>query len=94
MTNEYKITLKHLKIKQGMRQFINLTTTVINKLHIAEITKSPQKYRIYMSNNNLSGGLLFSSGYISSLYNVIEICEIKNSLDYRKITEFIFADSE
>ena len=88
MTNEYKISLKHLKIKQEMRQFINLTTTVINKLHIAEITKSPQKYRIYMSNNNLNGG------YISSLYNVIEICEIKNSLDYKKITEFIFANSE
>jgi hypothetical protein len=77
-----------------MKQFINLTTTVINKLHISEITKSPQKYRIYMSNNNLSGGMLFLSGYISSVYNIIEICEIKNSLDYKKITDFIIADSE
>lgn len=77
-----------------MKQFINLTTTVINKLHIAEITKSPKKYRIYMSNNNLSGGMLFWSGYISSVYNIIEICEIKNPLDYKKMREFIIADSE
>ena len=47
-----------------------------------------------MSNNNLSGGMLFSSGYISSVYNIVEICEIKNSLDYKKITDFIIADSE
>ena len=77
-----------------MKQFINLTTTVINKLHIVEITRSPQKYRIYVSNNNLSGALIFSSGYISSEYNIIEICEIKNSLDYKKITNFIIAESE
>jgi len=76
-----------------MRQFINLTTTVINKLHIVEITKSPQKYRIYLSNNNLSGGMLFWSGYISSVYNIIEICEIKDSIDYKKITDVIVSDS-
>jgi hypothetical protein len=77
-----------------MKQFINLTTTVINKLHITEIIRSPQKYRIYMSNNNLSGGMLFSSGYISSLYNIVEVCEIKNPLDYKKITDFIITESE
>lgn len=77
-----------------MKQFINLTTTVINKLHITEIIRSPQKYRIYMSNNNLSGGMLFFGGYISSVYNITEICEIKNPLDYKKITDFIITESE
>ena len=76
-----------------MRQFINLTTTVINKLHIVEITKSPQKYRIYLSNNNLSGGMLFWSGYISSVYNIVEVCEQKNPPDYKKITDFIVSNS-
>jgi hypothetical protein len=77
-----------------MKQFINLARTVINKLHIAEITRSPQKYRIYMSNNNLSGALIFSSGYISSIYNVVEVCEQENPLDYKKITDFINSESE
>jgi len=76
-----------------MKQFINLSSTVINKLHIAEITRSPQKYRIYMSYNNFRGALFFSSGFVSSIYNIVEVCEQKNPNDYKKITDFIMSDS-
>ena len=72
-----------------MKHFINLTSHVINKLHIIEIIKTPSKYSIYMINNTIDGFCLFSSGTIFSTYNIIEICEKKNKLDYDTITDLI-----
>jgi len=72
-----------------MKHFINLTSRIINKQHIIEIVKSPSKYYIYMSNNNLSGFTLFSVGSLSTNYNSIEICEKNNKQDYDIITDLI-----
>lgn len=72
-----------------MKSFIKLTSHVINKLHIVEIIKNQNKYSIYMSNNNISGFLIFGGGYVSSDYNKIEICEKHNKQDYDTITNFI-----
>ena len=33
-----------------MKQFINLTSLILNKSHIIEIIKQPNKYFIHMSN--------------------------------------------
>ena len=72
-----------------MKHFINLTTRVINKLHIIEIIKHPNKYEIHMSNNSIDGFLLFSSGSVDTKNNIIEICNTKNKQDYETITELL-----
>ena len=71
-----------------MKHFINLTSRVINKLHIVEIIKQENSYEIHMSNSSLWGLLIFSSGDISTYKNIIEICD-KNKQDYKTITDFI-----
>lgn len=72
-----------------MKHFINLITRVINKLHIIEIIKYPNKYEIHMSNNRIDGFLLFSSGGVDTKNNIIEICNTKNKQDYETITELL-----
>lgn len=61
-----------------MKHFINLTSCVLNKLHIVEIIKQPIKYRIYLTNSHLSGTMFFTSGHMSSYSNIIEVCENKD----------------
>ena len=73
-----------------MIQFIRLTSRVINKAHIVEITKpSLDKYSICLSNTETFGFALFGSGSISSRQNVIEICKVTNPQDYDSISKFI-----
>lgn len=72
-----------------MKNFINLSSRVINKLYISEIIKTPNKYYIYINNHSFSGFTLFGVGLISSNQNILEICEKKDKNDYDIITEFI-----
>ncbi len=73
-----------------MTHFINLTSRVINKLHVIEIIKKPNKYFINMSIKGFDGWNIISCGFISSNdTNIIEICETKNKQDYKTITEWI-----
>jgi len=72
-----------------MKNFINLTSCVINKLHIIEIIKKPNKYQIYMSNHNICGGWLFSIGLLKTNHNIIEICNKKDKQDYETITNLL-----
>lgn len=76
-----------------MNNFINLTSRVINKLHIIEIIKKPNIYEIHMSNNsingNINGFLLISSGGLHTKHNIIEICNKKDKQDYETITDLI-----
>jgi hypothetical protein len=72
-----------------MKHFINLTSRAINKLHIIEIIKKPNRYEIHMSNYNINGFLLFSSGNLGTNHNIIEICEKKDKQDYETITDLI-----
>lgn len=72
-----------------MKNFINLTTRVINKLHIIEIIKKPNNYEIFMSNNSINGFWLFSSGNLGTNHNIIQICEKKDKQDYETITDLI-----
>jgi len=72
-----------------MKHFLNLTSIVINKLHITEIVKKPGKYYIYMSNSSVNGGFLFSYGEIFTTHNIIEICKFTNREDYKNVTELI-----
>jgi len=72
-----------------MKQFITLTSRIINRSHIIEIFKEPNKYFIYMSNNSLYGELVMANGSVSTKYNIIEICEKSNKRDYTTITDVI-----
>ena len=68
-----------------MKIFINLTSRVINKLHIIEIIKKPNKYFICMNEFNIGEIQIFPL----RKYNIIEICEKDNNQDYVTIREFI-----
>jgi hypothetical protein len=72
-----------------MKNFINLSTMVINKLHIIEIIKQPNLYRIHMSNSSIHGSFFFASGGLETNRNIIEICEKKDKQDYDTITDLI-----
>ena len=72
-----------------MKHFINLTSCVLNKLHIIHIVKTPNKYCIHLASNSFSGQFLFSSGYITSYKTTLEVCETKDKADYDTITKFI-----
>jgi hypothetical protein len=72
-----------------MKNFINLTSRVINKLHIIEIIKKPNKYDIHMSNNSYDGFILFSTGGLDTKHNIIEICNKKDKQDYETISDLI-----
>jgi hypothetical protein len=76
-----------------MKQFINLSSIVLNKLHITEIAKTPGKYSIYMSNRSVNGtfigSFIFLYGTIHTDHNVIEICETTHQQDYNTVTEWI-----
>ena len=72
-----------------MKHFINLSSRVINKLHIIEIVKCPNLYVIHMSNSNIGGSLFFASGWLGTTDNIIEICEKKDKQDYGIITDLI-----
>lgn len=70
-----------------MKQFIHLSSRIINKAHIVEILKTPNKYTLYMSNSYMSGHFMYIYGFISTKDNIIEICEKKNKQDYDIITK-------
>ena len=72
-----------------MKHFINLTSRVINKLHIIEIVKQPNLYEIHMSNHFVNGFIFFASGVLESEQNIIKICKNKDKHDFDTITEFI-----
>ena len=72
-----------------MKNFINLTSIVINKLHIVEIIKRPGSYCIHMNNNSITGFIFFSTGGIETYKNIIEICEKNDKKDYATITRLI-----
>ncbi len=72
-----------------MKQFINLTSFILNKSHIIAIIKQPNKYFIHMSNNRLYGVFVVGNGSVSTEQNIIEICEQNHNRDYNIITDLL-----
>jgi len=73
----------------NIRNFLNLSTRVINKLHIIEIVKKPHNYTIILSISNIDGWMALTSGNLSTNHNVIDVCEKTNKQDYDTVTNFI-----
>ena len=72
-----------------MNHFLKLTTRVINKAHIVEIIKQPNKYEIHMSNSRINGFLFLFHGSLWTNHNIIQICNEKDKQDYETITKLI-----
>jgi len=72
-----------------MKQFIKLTSLILNKSHIIAIVTQPNKYFIHMSNNRLYGEFVLANGSVSTEQNIIEICEQNNNRDYHIIKDLL-----
>ena len=72
-----------------MKQFIKLTSLILNKSHIIAIIKQPNKYLIHMSNNRLFGEFVFGNGSVSTEQNIIEICKQNNNRDYHIMKDLL-----
>jgi len=72
-----------------MKQFIYLTSRIINKLHITQIIKHPNHYEICMTNNTIGGFFLLGNGTIDTNFNIIKKCNKEDKQDYETITKLI-----
>jgi hypothetical protein len=72
-----------------MKQFIYLTSRIINKLQITQIVKQSNHYEICLTNNAIGGFFLVGNGTIDTTFNIIEICNKEDKQDYETITKLI-----
>lgn len=76
-----------------MSQFLKLTNIIINKNYIQSISIKPNKYCIHVISNNFDGTNFTAAGFgfgnISSRNFEIEVCETKDSRDYKIVSDLI-----
>ena len=76
-----------------MAKFIKLTNIILNTNNISKISILPNKYCIHIMYNKLDGFLWllggFGLGNITSHNTEIEVCESKNPIDYKIVSEWI-----
>jgi hypothetical protein len=76
-----------------MSKFIKLSNFIININHIHSIAIKPNKYSIHLVSNKFDGFKwdvgVFGLGNITSHNYEIEVCETKNSSDYKILSEWI-----
>ena len=72
-----------------MANFLKLTSRIINTSHINTITINPNKYSIYIANNNVNGIFLIALGHIYSRDERIDICQTKNPADYKTVASWV-----
>lgn len=76
-----------------MSKFIKLTSIILNTNDIHKIVIQSNKYFIHIVGKKIDGfswGIGgFGIGNISSYNSEIEICEIKNSIDYKIVSNWI-----
>jgi hypothetical protein len=72
-----------------MSNFIKFTSLILNINCIQSIVIKPNKYYINVVANNYQGSKLFGTGNISSYISKIEVCETKNYIDYKILSDWI-----
>jgi len=72
-----------------MKQFIKLTSLIINKNLITSVFIKSNKYYIYTIENNINGFMLLGTGGSSSSPEKIVICGEKSPEDYKIISKWI-----
>lgn len=71
-------------------RFIKLSSVIINTNHIVKIsTRKPDKYTIYLRDDEVSGIMLFTSGVLDTTPHTIEVCKTNDPADFYKLTEWI-----
>ena len=76
-----------------MSKFLKLTTFLFNTNDIHKIVILPNKYCIHIVSKKVTGFNWvfygFGVGNISSYASKIEVCETKNSIDYKIVSDWI-----
>jgi hypothetical protein len=76
-----------------MSQFLKLTNFIINKNYIHSIAIKPNKYCIQLVSNKFDGTNFIFAGFgIGNIYShnyEIEVCEFKDSSDYKIVSDLI-----
>jgi hypothetical protein len=76
-----------------MAKFLKLTNFLLNTNDIHKIVIQPNKYRFHIVSKKIDGfnwGIgCFGLGNISSYSYDFEVCETKNSTDYKIVTDWI-----
>jgi hypothetical protein len=72
-----------------MSRFMKLTNILINTNDIYKIIIQPNKYLIHICSKEIFGFNFIGIGYISSNSSEIEVCEIKHSIDYKIVSDWI-----
>ena len=76
-----------------MSKFIKLTNLVLNTNDIHRIVISPNKYLIHVASKKVDGFFwgvgVFGLGNFHSYTSEIEVCEVKHSIDYKLVSDWI-----
>jgi hypothetical protein len=72
-----------------MIKFLKFSFTIINLSYIKVIDIQPDKYNIYLSDNQIKGFNFFKIGDLSSKSSKIEISKYTHLSDYNKMTNWI-----
>jgi hypothetical protein len=73
-----------------MVKFLKFSFTIINLSYIKQIDIQPNKYDIYLNDNELKGSYnLLKIGGLSSKSSKIEISKNTHPYDYNKMTDWI-----
>lgn len=76
-----------------MSKFIKLTNLVVNTNYIQWIVTKPSKYYINVASHKFDGSTWtvagFGIGTVSSYNYEIEVCETKDSSDYKIVSDWI-----
>jgi len=71
------------------KNFIKLTTSILNIKNISKIIIYKNDYEIYHTTALVNGYILFSSGFVSSDSKITRINDKKNPEDYVIFTKWI-----
>ncbi len=72
-----------------MSRFLKLTNIIINKNVIHEIHINKDKILIHLMAPEMTGSMIFGSGYCESRNSKLEICKTENFGDYKIVTNWI-----
>ncbi len=72
-----------------MNNFIKFSTIVLNTSKIKSIEIKQGLYCITLTTHKLDGFMLFTSGYLNSINDRVEICEKQHPGDYKILTDWI-----
>jgi hypothetical protein len=72
-----------------MKQFLKLSKHIINVKCIEKIVIENKAYKIQILNNDISGFMIYGSGFVSNERETHHICVDKSPIDYNIVKKFI-----